>query len=222
MSQSYNVLTLEIIKYSYTFLKGDGKMKKSILILSCIMAAALMFTSCDSTEAEQTAAQQAAMANVMGADGVKRPEWVLAGKEDSTGIYAVGSGKMSNTTNSLKLAEINGRAALTRTVAAATQSVLRTYTQDTGNSKDVLTYLEEATQVKAANVLKGSKRKDMWTAQDGTVFVLMYVPYEAVLPTLTEPIQEAAKNLDNFKQDAKTVLTEAKALAAFEKYFDNN
>ena len=88
-------------------------MKKSILILSCIMAAALMFTSCDSTEAEQTAAQQAAMANVMGADGVKRPEWVLAGKEDSTGIYAVGSGKMSNTTNSLKLAEINGRAELT-------------------------------------------------------------------------------------------------------------
>lgn len=197
-------------------------MKKSILILSCIMAAAVMFTSCGSTEAEKTAAQQAAMANVMGADGVKRPEWVLAGKEDSTGIYAVGSGKMSNTTNSLKLAEINGRAELARTVSAATQSVLRTYTQDTGNSKDVLTYLEEATQVKAANVLKGSKRKDMWTAQDGTVFVLMYIPYEAVLPTLTEPIQEAAKNLDNFKQDAKTVLTEAKALAAFEKYFDNN
>lgn len=197
-------------------------MKKSILILSCIMAAAVMFTSCGSTEAEKTAAQQAAMANVMGADGVKRPEWVLAGKEDSTGIYAVGSGKMSNTTNSLKLAEINGRAELARTVSAATQSVLRTYTQDTGNSKDVLTYLEEATQVKAANVLKGSKRKDMWTAQDGTVFVLMYIPYEAVLPTLTEPIKEAAKNLDNFKQDAKTVLTEAKALAAFEKYFDNN
>lgn len=198
-------------------------MKKSILVLSCIMAAASLFvTSCASTEEEKTAAQEAAKANVIGADGVKRPEWVLAGKEDSTGIYAVGTGKMATTTNSLRQAELNGRAELARTVSAATQSVLRTYTQDTGNSKDVLTYLEEATQIKAANILKGSKRKDMWTAQDGTVFVLMYVPYEAVLPTLTEPIAEAAKNFKDFKQDAKTVLTEAKALAAFEKYFDNN
>ena len=198
-------------------------MKKSVLFISCILTAAALFvTSCGSTEQEKTAAQQAAQANVIGADGVKRPEWVLAGKEDSTGIYAVGTGKMSTPTNSLRVAEINGRAELARTVSAATQSVLRTYTQDAGSSKDVLTYLEEATEVKAASVLKGSQRKDMWTAQDGTVFVLMYVPYEAVLPTLTEPIQEAAKNLDNFKQDAKTVLTEAKALAAFEKYFDNN
>lgn len=197
-------------------------MKKTLLILSCVMAAAMFITSCGSTEQEKTAAQLAAQANVIGADGVKRPEWVLAGKEDSTGIYAVGTGKMSNVTNSLKLAEINGRAELARTVSAATQSVLRTYTQDTGNSKDVLTYMEEATQVKAANVLKGSKRKDMWTAADGTVFVLMYVPYEAVLPTVTESIQEASQKYKDFQQDAKTVLTEAKAQAAFEKYFDNN
>ena len=129
---------------------------------------------------------------------------------------------MSTPTNSLRVAEINGRAELARTVSAATQSVLRTYTQDAGSSKDVLTYLEEATEVKAASVLKGSQRKDMWTAQDGTVFVLMFVPYEAVLPTVTESISDAAKNIKDFKQDAKTLLTEAKALAAFEKYFDNN
>ena len=197
-------------------------MKKSVLFISCILTAALFVTSCGSTEQEKTAAQQAAQANVIGADGVKRPEWVLAGKEDSTGIYAVGTGKMSTPTNSLRVAEINGRAELARTVSAATQSVLRTYTQDAGSSKDVLTYLEEATEVKAASVLKGSQRKDMWTAQDGTVFVLMFVPYEAVLPTVTESISDAAKNIKDFKQDAKTLLTEAKALAAFEKYFDNN
>lgn len=198
-------------------------MKKSVLFISCILTVAALFvTSCGSTEQEKTAAQQAAQANVIGADGVKRPEWVLAGKVDSTGIYAVGTGKMSTPTNSLRVAEINGRAELARTVSAATQSVLRTYTQDAGSSKDVLTYLEEATEVKAASVLKGSQRKDMWTAQDGTVFVLMFVPYEAVLPTVTESISDAAKNIKDFKQDAKTLLTEAKALAAFEKYFDNN
>ena len=51
---------------------------------------------------------------------------------------------------------------LARTVKAATESVLRSYTQDTGNSKNVLTYLEEATQIKAANVLKGTTRKDIY------------------------------------------------------------
>lgn len=197
-------------------------MKKSLLIISCLLTAALFVTSCASTEEEKTAAQQAAQANVMGADGVRRPEWVLAGKEDSTGIYAVGTGKMSTFTNSLKMAEMNGRTELSRTIRSATESVLRSYTQDTGSSKDVLTYLEEASQIKTANVLKGATRKDMWTAQDGTVFVLMFVPYEAVLPTVTEPVSDFAKGAKNFTQDAKTVLTEAKALAAFEKYFDNN
>lgn len=199
-------------------------MKKSVLFISCILAAALFATSCESTHSEEVsaAAKASAMSSVVGADGVKRPEWVLAGKEDKTGIYAVGSGKMATFTNSLKMAEINGRAELARTVSAATQSVLRTYTQDTGSSKDVLTYLEEATQIKAANVLKGTTRKDMWTAQDGTVFVLMFIPYEAVLPSVTEPIADAVKGAKNFTQDAKSILTEAKALAAFEKYFEDN
>lgn len=197
-------------------------MKKSILVISCLMAAVLMTTSCSSTKEEKTAAQQAAQANVIGADGVKRPEWVLAGKEDKNGIYAVGSGRMGTPTNSLKMAELNGRAELARTVKAATESVLRSYTQDTGNSKDVLTYLEEATQIKAANVLKGTTRKDMWTAQDGTVYVLMFIPYEAVLPSVTEPIAELSRSGKEFSQDVKSILTEAKALAAFEKYFDNN
>ena len=108
-------------------------MKKSLFIVSCIFAA-IIVSGCKSTEAENqstTAAQQAASASsVIGADGVARPDWVLTGKEDDTGIYAVGSGKLSNDQNSLKLARSNARTELSRTVAASTQSVLRTYTQD--------------------------------------------------------------------------------------------
>ena len=191
-------------------------MKKSLFIVSCIFAA-IILSGCKSTEAENqstTAAQQAASASsVIGADGVARPDWVLTGKEDDTGIYAVGSGKLSNDQNSLKLARSNARTELSRTVAASTQSVLRTYTQDTGNSKDVLNYLEEATQIKTANILQGSKQVDMWKAADGTYYVLMYVPYKAILPEVTTEVS-------NFVQDTKTVLTEAKALEAFKKYFD--
>lgn len=200
------------------------KMKKSILILSCVLALSAFFaTGCESTEEEElTAAQEASKNAVAGADGVARPEWVLSGKEDDTGIYAVGTGKMSNLTNSIRAAELNGRAELARTVSAATQSVVNQYTQDTGSSKDVLTYLEDITQTKTANVLKGSKRVDYWQAENGTVFVLMYIPYNAVLPNVVEPINEMTEDVTNFTQSVKATYTEAKALAAFEKYFEDN
>lgn len=193
-------------------------MKKLIFIISCVFAAAV-FSGCESTEQtdeNMSAAQQAAASTtVLGADGVARPDWVLTSREDDTGIYAVGSGKMSNDQNSLKLARANARAELSRTVAASTQSVLRSYVQDTGNSKDALNYLEEATQIKAANILKGSKQVDMWKAADGTYYILMFVPYTAVLPEVTETAAD-------FVEDAKTILSEVKAKEAFQKYFDEN
>ena len=189
-------------------------MKKSFFVAVAVVAA-MFITSCASTDnQEPSAAQQAAAkTSVVGADGVERPAWVLTGREDDQGIYAVGSGKMSNDQNSIKLARLNARAELSRTIAASTRSVMRSYTSDAGSSKDVLTYLEEAVEVRTANILKGSKQVDMWKASDGTYFVLMFVPYTAVLPEVTEAVT-------NFTQDSKTVLTEAKALAAFKKYFD--
>lgn len=189
-------------------------MKKTLLIISCVLAA-FFATSCGSTEQTNTAAEQAALSSVEGADGVQRPAWVLTGKKDNTGIYAVGSGKMSSDQNSLKLARANGRAELGRTVASATKSVLRSYTQDTGNEKDVLNYLEEVLEIKSANILSGSEQVDMWKAKDGTIFVLMFVPYKAVLPE----VAEISKQISDFTQDAKTILTEVKAQTAFDKYF---
>lgn len=189
-------------------------MKKSIFIISCVLAA-IMITSCGTTNQEPTAAAKAAEKQVTGADGVDRPAWVLTGKEDATGIYAVGSAKLSNDQNSLKLARTNGRAELGRTILASTKSVLRSYTEDTGNAKDSLTYMEEAIEVKSVNILQGSKQVDMWKAEDGTIYVLMFVPYTAVLPEVTQAYND-------FVQDAKTVLTQEKAQAAFKKYFDEN
>lgn len=191
-------------------------MKKSILIISCLLAAVIA-TSCNSSDAkETTAAEKAAAAStVRGADGVERPVWVLAGREDDKGIYAVGAGKMSNYQNSLKLARANARTELSRTLMASTKSVLRSYTEDTGNAKDAINYMEEAIQVKSANILAGTKQVDMWQAEDGTVFVLMIAPYDAVLP-------EVVKIADEFAEDAKTVLSREKAQAAFEKYFDEH
>lgn len=182
-------------------------MKKVILFLSA--AVAVLFASCASTKPVVKAADK--VPAVIGAEGVERPQWVLSGMESADGIYAVGSGKMSNKVNSLKVAETNGRAELARTVQTTIKSVLTTYAQDTGVKDDVLNYMEEATVQRTAGILAGSSRKDYWVDQDGTVHALMYLPIKAVVP-------EANAIVDEYVTDKKTRITEEKVEAALKKY----
>lgn len=181
-------------------------MKKS-LILVC--AAALLFSSCGSNKVKGSASSK--VKTVIGAEGVERPDWVLSGMEDDTGMYAVGNGKMSNKSNSLKVAETQGRAELTRMVQATVKDVVTTYVQDTGIEKDALSYLENATTQRSVGILKGSKRVDYWVDEDNTVFALMYLPYSAVVPSANEIVSE-------YVVDAKTKITEDKVAEALKKY----
>ena len=150
-------------------------------------AVALAFAGCASNKVQKAADKVPA---VIGAEGVERPQWVLSGMESDDGIYAVGSGKMSTRANSLKVAQTNGRAELTRTVQVTLKNVITTYAEDTGVKDDVLNYMEEATVQRAAGILSGSKQADYWVDADETVFVLMYLPYNAVTPAANDIVSE--------------------------------
>lgn len=178
-------------------------MKNTVIIFAFALA---LLAGCASTK---SAADK--IPSAKGADGVTRPDWVFSGKESSDGIYAVGSGKMSNTVNSLKVAETNGRANLARMTQTTIKSVLTTYAEDTGIKDDVLNFMEEATVERTAAVLTGSTRKDYWQDQDGVVYALMYLPLKAVVPTVNSII-------DDYAVDKKTKITEEKVAEALEKY----
>lgn len=169
---------------------------------------ALAFAGCASNKVQKAADKVPA---VIGAEGVERPQWVLSGMESDDGIYAVGSGKMSSRANSLKVAQTNGRAELTRTVQVTLKNVITTYAEDTGVKDDVLNYMEEATVQRAAGILSGSKQADYWVDADETVFVLMYLPYNAVTPAANDIVSE-------YSVDKKTEITEAKVAEALKKY----
>ena len=202
-------------------------MKKSFLLTAAACAAPLFFTACSSKKAaeakqqeqqaqEQTAAQQANEVNkVIGAEGIARPDWVMGGMEAPDGVYAVGSAKFSNMQNSLKAARANGRAELANTVQASVKSAITTYAEDTGLSADTLNYMEQATVQKTDSILVGSTQKDYWVGPDETVYVLMYLPYTAVVPAANNVIKD-------YIPDAKTELTVEKVQAAVEKYKLNN
>ncbi|MDE5899224.1 MAG: LPP20 family lipoprotein [Treponemataceae bacterium] len=179
------------------------------MTVAAAVAVALIFAGCASTGKMEKASDK--VPAVIGAEGVERPQWVLSGMESDDGIYAVGSGRMSTRANSLKVAQTNGRAELARTVQTTLKSVITTYAEDTGVKDDVLNYMEEATVQRTAGILQGSTQKDYWVDADETVFVLMYLPYNAVTPVANNIVSEYAT-------DRKTEITEAKVAEALKKY----
>ena len=74
-----------------------------------------------------------------------------------------------------------------------------------------LNYMEEATVQRTAGILQGSSQKDYWVDADETVFVLMYLPYNAITPTANDIVSE-------YVTDKKTEITEKKVAEALKKY----
>ena len=177
-------------------------MKKIILLCGIF---AILLISCGSKKAADE------VPATVGKEGVSMPQWVMSGLESDDGIYAVGAAKMSNKVNSVTAARTNGRAELLRTVQTTLKTAVTTYAEDTGVASQTLNYMEAATVERAAGVLNGSQQKDYWMDEDGTVYVLMYLPFESLAI-------EANDIIDEYVTDAKTKITEEKVAAALKKY----
>ncbi len=182
-------------------------MKKIIGLVVALFATSLIL-SCGTTE-------QTAAANQAEQDGY--PDWVYEGRRDATGIYAVGAGKLSNVQNSLKLARTEGRAELARTLKTRVQNVMQTYVSDTGsdNQRDALLGLVDNTFEQTDAILEGSEQVDRYQAKDGTIYVLMYLPFETAVRSLNELNSQAS----SYTGKKEAIITEAKMAEAYEKYF---
>jgi len=172
-----------------------------------VVIAAILFASCVSTPTETGSKK------VIGAEGIERPSWVVMGKDAADGIYAVGAGKMSTPQTSLKLAKANGRTELARQLNVQIQSALTTYQQDAevGDESQVINYMEDVAVQKTDAWLQGTKQVDYWLAADETVYVLMFEPYDVIVPTVNEELKE-------FTQNPAAAFVEDKAIEALNKY----
>ena len=179
---------------------------KKILTLALCAAASLLIFSCGSTPT--SAAQQAAK------DGV--PTWVYEGKKASDGIYAVGAGKLSNDINSLKMAKAQARTELASSVSVQIKGVTQTYVDDQGADGDrqaLAAFTENAALVTEA-VLNGTEQADMYKADDGAIYVLMFLPKSTF-------VKELATNATAFSRTSSAEYTEQKMAEAYDKYFAN-
>lgn len=175
---------------------------------AAVAAAVAAFTlaSCGSSGEASASATQAEQEGY--------PDWVYESRRDETGIYAVGSGKLSNIQNSLLMARQNGRAELARTLKTQVQDIMQTYVSDTGSdeNRDALTGLVDNTLSKTDAVLEGSQQVDRFQAKDGTIYVLMYLPYDSAVKKLNESASE-------YTGKPESIVTQAKMAEAYEKFF---
>ena len=183
---------------------------KKILATVAALVATFALVSCGTTNSKVNSGDSAA--KQAKEDGY--PEWVYVGKKDDTGIYAVGAGKLANIVNSHKMAVSEARTELARTLKVQVQDVLQTYTSDLGSdqNRDALSGLIDNTLQKTEAVLQGSQQVNRFNASDGTVYVLMYLPYESALSKLNTSVAE-------YTGKAEAVITDARMREAYEKYF---
>lgn len=181
-------------------------MNKIVVFISVLLAGILFF-SCGSEPT--SAAVQAER------DGV--PTWVYEGKKDNNGLYAVGAGKLSNDVTSKKMAVAQARLELAQSVEVSVKGITQTLVDDQGAEDDrqYLAALSENAALTTEAILNGSEQADLYKADDGTIYVLMFLPKSTFVTELT-------KKASTFNRTSSAAYTEEKMAEAYEKYFSNN
>ena len=108
-------------------------------------------------------------------------------------------------------ARVNARAELSNTVQASIKSAITTYAEDTGVADDNLNYMEQATVQRTDTILQGSTQADYWIGQDKTVYILMFLPYKAVMPEVNNIVKQ-------YSESKQSEITVEKVADAVKKY----
>lgn len=181
-------------------------MKKILTAALSILAVLTLFSCGSKPTAAATQAEK---------EGI--PTWVYEGKKDSTGIYAVGAGRLSNDINSQKMAKAQARLELAQAVEVQVKGITQTLIDDQGADDDrqALAALTENAALTTEAILNGSEQVDMFKANDKTIYVLMYLPKSTFVTELT-------KKANTFTRTSSAAYTEQKMAEAYDKYFANN
>jgi hypothetical protein len=195
-------------------------MKKTLFMLS-LAAAAFLMISCGTTKeaakAESFEKTKAPAHKVIGAEGVEQPDWVNAPPvPDDNGLYGVGSAKMSSKQYSLSAAQLAARTNLAYELKVEITATATKVGKDTGMAQDAINGFEEKMRQSTDQMLQGSRQVDRWVDQDETVWILMFLPYKAMLPAVNESVKEYSPSTKSEITDAylKAAAADLDAVAA--------
>lgn len=154
-------------------------MKKTYLILVCLIVAVFAFTSCATAKEE---IGKTPVSTVLGKDGTPRPEWVTSSFKSEGFHFESGYGKMSNFNSSRKRAETESKNSIAEWVSTRVKEIVSTYVNDagSGDNRQALDAMETISVQIAEATLSGVFTEAIWEDAEGGVWALVGVPVDSV------------------------------------------
>ncbi|MFH1961572.1 MAG: LPP20 family lipoprotein [bacterium] len=170
-------------------------MKKAILMIGILAISPMMIIGCGATKKEikETKVQEQGMAK----EFANAPGWVLNPSVEK-GLAAVGIAKAGPAGMQFARTEAlsNGRDELVRIMSVKVSNMVKNFSQVTGvgNAQAVDKVASQVSKQIAAEVLNGSRQKDMWVSPSGDIYILMIVDTSLIKQAVKDGIESSCKN----------------------------
>lgn len=179
-------------------------MKKNLGITTAIILS-IMLVGCASKptgDARNTSAYQQneelglpAWAGMQFKSGWNKNGYYWKGPVDETGYFASGEAKYSDVKSSTDAADLEGKAQIAFYIKQEINALAQQEAQNNGDSKTQKEF-EQFQSAVASVKIAGIMRVDRFIAEDGTVYVLMFVPENEIKKALPSD-SEFAKSVIN-------------------------
>ncbi len=170
-------------------------MKKTGILL---VALSLLFVGCASKKVDHGNVDESI------------PEWVMDEPKADDGVYASGVGKMADLVSSKKMAQADAMNNLARKVNTLVKDITQTMISSS-ETHSIKGFEENALQTAEAS-LSGYEQKDYYVAKDGTVYVLIFIPYETQVSAINRLAQD-------YEIPAEYLMSQAKMQDAYDRLF---
>jgi len=154
----------------------------ALVLLGTLLFSACMTVSQPSSEPAAQPAQAAAPAPEPGRP-LDIPEFFLSPPILDDQFVGLGLARLSDPTLSRRTALARARADIATQVSVSVETMLVDYQQEAGAGSDAqaLSFIEQTTKEVADIELQGAVTTEQYAAEDGTWFVMVYYPKDAII-----------------------------------------
>jgi hypothetical protein len=186
-------------------------MKKGIVLLASVLMVLALSGCATSSKADPAPAKKT---QVIGADGIPQPDWVVKTVSKQDMHYETGYGKMSDKQISIKRATVEAKNKIAEWVSTSVKEVVITYINDagSGDNRQAMDAMESISQQVAEATLSGVTTEEMWVDADNGVWVLCSIP----LANIEKSFEPAAETVaEAFAESDAAAAANAKMKDAF-------
>jgi len=129
------------------------------------------------------------------------PSWFLVPPIEANFLYGVGMAKKQNPSLSKKTATTRARAEVSQSVSVKVSTLMKDFMQESGMGENAqATELTESISKQVSNnVLNGSVIKEAFSAKDGTIYILVELPLQAVNNETLKAVKKDESLFNEFK-----------------------